>query len=131
MYTDFIEFINGVFTVSNTPTSNRHLFLATLAAVGASACCIGPLLLLSLGIGGAWMSNLTAMETYSPYLTGLTVIVLAVVFRSLYLMPQKCDEGAVCANPKVLRNQRIIFWIVSVILMAMVTFPYYAEYFIS
>lgn len=117
--------------MSNTPTANRPLFLAALAAIGASACCIGPLLLLSLGIGGAWMSNLTAMEPYSPYLTGLTVIVLAVVFRSLYLVPQKCDDGAVCANPKVLRNQRIIFWVVSVILTAMVTFPYYAELIIS
>jgi len=117
--------------VSNTSSSNRPLFLAALAAIGASACCIGPLLLLSLGIGGAWMSNLTAMEPYSPYLTGLTVIVLAVVFRSLYLVPQQCEEGAVCANPSVLRKQRLIFWIVSVILMAMVTFPYYAEFIID
>jgi hypothetical protein len=30
---------------------------AVLAAIGASACCVGPLLLLSLGFGGAWISN--------------------------------------------------------------------------
>lgn len=117
--------------MSDIPKSNRPLLLAALAAIGASACSIGPLLLLSLGIGGAWMSNLTAMEPYSPYLTVLTVIVLAVVFRSLYLVPQKCDDESVCANSKVLRNQRIIFWFVSAILMALVTFPYYAEFIID
>lgn len=37
---------------------------AALAAVGASACCAGPLILLSLGIGGAWIGNLTALEPY-------------------------------------------------------------------
>ncbi|WP_444993884.1 mercuric transporter MerT family protein [Aliikangiella sp. IMCC44359] len=117
--------------MSEIASNNRPLILAALAAIGASACCIGPLLLLSLGIGGAWMSNLTAMEPYSPYLTGITVIILAVVFRKLYLVPQNCEEGSVCANPEVLKNQRIIFWVVSAILIAMVTFPYYAEFIIS
>jgi len=117
--------------MSEIPSNNRPLILAALAAIGASACCIGPLLLLSLGIGGAWMSNLTAMEPYSPYLTGITVFILAVVFRKLYLVPQNCEEGSSCSNPKVLRNQRILFWVVSAILIAMVTFPYYAEFIIS
>ena len=71
------------------------------------------------------------MEPYSPYFSAITLIVLAVVFRKLYLVPQVCEEGSVCANPVVLRSQRIIFWIVSVILMAMVTLPYYAEFIIS
>ncbi|MGH8105891.1 MAG: mercuric transporter MerT family protein, partial [Arenimonas sp.] len=39
---------------------------ALLAAIGASACCIGPLVLVSLGIGGAWVTNLTAMEAARP-----------------------------------------------------------------
>ena len=26
-----------------------------IAAIGASVCCVGPLLLLALGIGGAWI----------------------------------------------------------------------------
>ena len=112
-------------------SSSKSLLFATLAAIGASACCIGPLLLLSLGIGGAWISNLTAMEPYSPYFTAVTVIVLALAFKQLYFKPQTCDQGLVCANPKVIRNQRIIFWIVTIVLLAMVTFGYYAEYIID
>lgn len=40
---------------------------AVVSAVGASICCVGPLLLLGLGVGGAWVGNLTAMEEYRPY----------------------------------------------------------------
>jgi len=99
--------------MSALPSSNRSLLLAVLAAIGASACCIGPLLLLSLGIGGAWVGNLTAMEPYSGYFTALTFVILAIVFLKLYIAPEKCGSDAVCANPKVLKNQRIIFWLVT------------------
>lgn len=110
---------------------NRSIWLATLTAIGASACCIGPLLLLSLGVSGAWISNLTAMEPYSPYFTAITVFILGLVFRQLYFVPSNCDEGTLCENPQVLKNQRVIFWLVTVVLMAMVSFPYYAEYILD
>jgi len=32
-----------------------------LAAVLASTCCLGPLVLVSLGLGGAWVANLTVL----------------------------------------------------------------------
>ncbi len=117
--------------MSNSSVPNRSLFLAIVAGIGASACCIGPLLLLSLGIGGAWVGNLTAMEPYSGYFTAITLAILALVFHKLYIAPQKCEEDAICANPKVLTNQRIIFWLVSIVLIAMVSFPYYAEYLLD
>jgi len=34
------------------------------AAVGASACCTIPLVLVSLGVGGAWIGSLTALAPY-------------------------------------------------------------------
>lgn len=117
--------------MSNSSTSNRSLLLAIVAGLGASACCIGPLLLLSLGLGGAWVGNLTAMEPYSGYFTAVALVILGVVFHKLYIAPQKCEEGTICANPKVLKNQRTLFWIVSIILIAMMSFPYYADYIID
>ncbi len=122
---------NSVSNSTPTNSSNRPLLLAILAGIGASACCVGPLLLLSLGIGGAWVGNLTAMSPYSGYFTAATLLILAMVFRKLYLIPQTCDQGAVCENPNVLKNQRIIFWLVSIVLIIMMSFPYYAEYIID
>jgi mercuric ion transport protein len=115
----------------DTPNNRLPIALAVLAAIGASACCFGPLLLLGLGISGAWIANLTSMEPYRLYFTVATLIMLAFVFRKLYLIPQQCEEDTVCANSNVIQNQRIIFWFVSVILIAMITFPYYAEYIID
>lgn len=43
--------------------AKSSLVLGVLAGIGASVCCVGPLVLLALGIGGAWVGNLTALET--------------------------------------------------------------------
>lgn len=37
-----------------------------LGAIAASSCCVIPLILFSLGIGGAWIGNLTALAPYKP-----------------------------------------------------------------
>lgn len=110
-------------------TNKNTLLAAVLAGIGASACCIGPLLLLTLGVSGSWIGTLTSMEPYSPYLTAFTVIMLGMSFHKLYIAPKKCEEGRVCENPLVVKRQRVIFWIVAIILLAMMSFPYYADYF--
>jgi mercuric ion transport protein len=117
--------------MSESSSNNKSLWLAGLAAIGASLCCVGPLLLLTLGIGGAWMSTLTAMEPVRPYLIILTMVILGWVFRSLYLLPETCEPEQVCTDPVVRRRQRIIFWLVSVLLIALLAFPYYATFLIS
>ena len=52
------------------------LVAGVLAGIGASVCCVGPLVLLALGIGGAWISNLTALQPYRPLFIGLTLLFL-------------------------------------------------------
>ena len=42
------------------------LWASAFAAVGASLCCVAPLVLVSLGLGGAWLSTLTQLEPYRP-----------------------------------------------------------------
>ena len=48
---------------------------ALLAAVAASACCIGPLALAALGLGGA--GYFLAFEPYRPYFFVSAVLLLA------------------------------------------------------
>src|SRR6266853_6052099 len=84
-----------------------------LASIGASACCAGPLLLLSLGIGGAWIGNLTALEPYRPVFILLVLLFLGLAFRKLYFVPQSCDSEENCSADRTRNTQRIIFWIVA------------------
>jgi mercuric ion transport protein len=42
------------------------LITGGLAALLASTCCLGPLVLVAFGFSGAWIGNLTALEPYRP-----------------------------------------------------------------
>ncbi len=110
-------------------TNIGSMLAAGTAAIGASVCCVGPLVLLALGIGGSWISTLAALEPYRPFFIVITLIFLFLAFRKLYLIPRQCAPDDACAVPSTLRNQRIIFWLVSVLLIALVTFPYYGLMF--
>ena len=52
------------------------LLAGCLAAVLASTCCLGPLVLITLGITGAWISKLTLLEAYQPLFIGAAVAAL-------------------------------------------------------
>ena len=110
---------------TSSANPNRSLAAGVVAAIVASVCCVGPLVLLALGISGAWISNLTALEPYRPIFIGVTLVFLVLAFRKLYLVPQVCEPGTACANPVTRRNQRIVFWIVTVVLAALIAFPWY------
>ncbi len=112
-----------------TGTNKRSIIAAVIAAIGASLCCVGPLILLSLGVGGTWISSLTALEPYRPIFIGITLVFLFMAFRKLYLLPRQCAPGDACAISDTLRNQRIIFWVVSVLMIALLAFPYYGPAF--
>ncbi len=105
------------------------LIAGVLAAVGASLCCVGPLVLLMLGIGGAWVSHLTALEPLRPWFIGITALFLGLAFRRLYLQPQVCAPGALCADSRVLKRQRTIFWVVVLALVALLSVPWLAPLF--
>ncbi len=57
---------------------------AVISAVAASACCIGPLLLVMLGIGGAWAGSLTVMEPFRPYFLGAAAVFLFFAWKKVY-----------------------------------------------
>lgn len=105
------------------------LWAGVLAAIGASVCCVGPLVLLALGISGAWVSNLTAIEPYRPFFIGLTLLFLGLSFRKLYLMQSVCTPGTPCANPETRQRQRLLFWVVTFLLMGLLAVPLFAPLF--
>ncbi|NOV31949.1 hypothetical protein DDY07_19815 [Methylomonas sp. ZR1] len=116
-----------------TPTKNPAWLSigALLAAVGASACCVGPFLLLSLGIGGAWISTLTALEPARPFFMILTLIFIGLGYRKLYLTPDRCAVGEICFPSNNQRRQRLLFWLGSAFILILLAFPWLAPFFIA
>ena len=89
-------------------------------------CCVGPLVLLMLGVSGSWIGSLTAMEPFRPYLIVLTLLFLGLAFRKVYLVPQQCAPTSTCADPAVSKRQRITFWVVSILLLGLLSVPWFA-----
>ena len=110
-------------------TGKSTLIVGLLLAIGASVCCVGPLLLLALGIGGSWVGSLTSMETYRPIFIGLTLLFLGMALRKLYLVPQVCTPGTPCADPRTIKWQRLMFWIVAVSIFVLLALPTLAPLF--
>lgn len=110
-------------------TGTRSLIAGALAAIAASVCCVAPLLLLALGIGGAWVGNLTAMEPYRPLFIGLTLLFLGLALRQLYLVPQVCASGTPCVDPRTRKRQRLVFWVVAALLLGLLAVPWLAPLF--
>ena len=112
-------------------SATKQLWAGVLAAIIGSLCCVAPLVLLTLGISGAWISQLTALEPYRPIFIGITLVFMGLAFRQLYIAPARCAPGEACANPRLQRRQRQVFWAVVVGLAALIAFPWYAPLLIS
>src|ERR1700735_3734589 len=107
-------------------TASKQLWASALAAIIGSLCCVAPLVLITLGISGAWISQLTALEPYRPIFVGVMLVFLGLAFRQLYIVPGNCAQSDACANPSLQRRQRQIFWVVVVGLTALIAFPWSA-----
>nr|ALV81785.1 MerT mercuric transport protein [Providencia rettgeri] len=106
------------------------LFAGGLAAILASACCLGPLVLIALGFSGAWIGNLTVLEPYRPIFIGAALVALFFAWRRIYRPAQACKPGEVCAIPQVRATYKLIFWIVAALVLVSLGFPYVMPFFL-
>lgn len=102
-----------------------------LAALGAASCCVVPFALFTLGISGAWISNLTALEPYQPIFAAVTFGFIGYGFYLVYRKPKvACAEGSYCAKPSSSRTAKIGLWTAAVLVIVALGFPKIAPYFL-
>ena len=94
------------------------------AAIAASICCLGPLLLAVLGLGGGAL--FLKFEPYQPLFAVLTFLFLGGAFSLAYrrVPAEGCDPGSVCAPH---RSRRVGLWIVSAIVALLTVLSYLAR----
>ncbi len=103
-----------------------------IAAIGASSCCVVPLLLFALGVSGAWISNLTALAPYQPVFVSVAIAFLALGFGRVYRRPKTdCVEGSYCARPVPSRIAKVSLWVAAGLVIVAVAFPYIARFFLE
>jgi len=111
--------------------NNGRGALATggIAAILASTCCLGPLVLVALGFSGAWIGNLTVLEPYRPIFIGAALVALFFAYRRIFHPVQACNPGEVCAVPLVRGSYKLIFWIVAALVLVALAFPFVVPFF--
>lgn len=121
--------------VGSADKSSGRMWLAVgglAAAIGASSCCVLPLVLFALGVSGAWIGNVTALAPYQPYFVVAAVAFLGVGFFRVYRRPRAaCAEGETCARPSSSRLVKIALWTATVLVAIAIVFPYVAPLFIG
>ena len=114
---------------SPAPLEKRQAWLAAggvLGALAASSCCILPVALFTLGVSGAWLGTLTALEPYQPLFVAITLACLASGFWLAYRRPRIDCAGEACAQPLPGRLVKSALWAAALLVGTAIAFPYLA-----
>lgn len=109
----------------NQKESNLPMIGGIIAALGAGVCCVGPLLLLLLGVSGSWIGNLTAFEPYRPLFIAFVVLLFGYSGWKIYRPVEECEPGTACAVPKKQQQRKVIFWLSAIAATIFVTSNYW------
>ncbi len=96
------------------------------SAIAASVCCLGPLLLAVLGLGGGAL--LVKFGPYRPFFAVLTVLFLGAAFYLAYRRPPRgdCEADSACARPGVRRRAGL--WIATTVVIVLTVLSYLAQH---
>ncbi|WP_338352584.1 mercuric transporter MerT family protein [Thalassolituus oleivorans] len=101
--------------------NNLPLIGGVLAAVGASLCCVGPFVLLALGISGAWIGNLTLLEPYRSVFIAIVLLLFGWAGWQINRPAEVCETSSACSVPQTRKRRQVIFWITAIIALILVT----------
>jgi mercuric ion transport protein len=110
-------------------TGLRSLMAGGLAALLASTCCLGPLLLIALGFSGAWISNLTALQPYQPFFIGVALVALFMAGKRIWRPVAECAPDELCSVPRVRLIYQFLFVGVCALLLTALVLPLVAHWF--
>jgi mercuric ion transport protein len=118
-----------VAAASKNRLSMRLMGVAFVSAIVASTCCVIPLLLVLVGITGAWMVNLTALKPLTPFFTVIAIAAIAWAGYLIYRPTSQCatPEEANCNS--VRPSTRKIFLACAIFIALLLSFPLIAPFF--
>ena len=103
---------------------------SVIGAVLASSCCIGPLVLITLGASGAWIGNLTALKAYQPVFVIVTLSFLGFGFWQVYGKAKPdCANGSYCATPTSNLIVKTALWIATLLVALALSIDLWAPLF--
>lgn len=115
------------------PSDRKKAWFAAGGVIGAilaSTCCIAPLALFTLGISGAWIGNLTALEPYKPLFVGVALVFIGFGFWQVYFKAEPaCEDGSYCARPQSSIITQAALWLSAALVVLALTIGWWAPLF--
>ena len=108
---------------------NKSLTIVSVVAAGlASLCCIGPLVVVGVGLGA--FGAAAFFDSLRPYLLVVTVAFLGAAFYLRYRKTpaEDCADGSCLVVPPQ-RSQKVLLWLATAIVLPLAAFPYYSGVF--
>lgn len=101
-----------------------------IGALLASSCCVAPLVLLLLGVSGAWIGNLSALEPFRAYFAAIALIFIGLGFWQVYFRTRPdCAGDSYCARPRSSILIKSALWIATALVLLALTTDWWAPYF--
>lgn len=103
-----------------------------LGALAMTSCCILPLVLVSFGVTGVFIAQLSALYAYKWYTFALSAAFLGYGFYKAYkpVAAEACADGT-CARPISRRAMRATLWIAAAVVVVAMAFPYITPFILK
>ena len=116
--------------------SERGAWASTMGGVAGAlamtSCCILPLVLVSFGVGGVWIAQLTALYAYKWYTFAFASAFIGYGFWKVHRAEQgECSDGVACARPMNRRVMKASLWLAAIFTAIAMIFPYITPYILS
>lgn len=108
----------------------KLLLTSAFTAIGASLCCITPVLALISGASGI-ASTFSWIEPARPYFIGITICILLFAWYQKLRPAKEIDCNCEIEEKQKFIQSKSFLGIVTVFAMLMLTFPYYGALFYS
>lgn len=121
---------NALATPLEAPNpGGRWMAIALVWTLLASTCCVLPLVLVLVGVTGAWMAGLAALKPVTPLFIALAVGSLAWAGYLVFRPQRACAtaDGVACATTRP--AMRKLFVACAVFVAALLSFPLFAPLF--
>lgn len=122
-------------SITHTPDKPPRLLYARFAlytggtsAILASICCLGPFLLVTLSLSGAWtLYFITVADWARPFFILLALITLGVSYHIIWGSVSVLTTEGVCMTRKELMTYKVYFLFVVLLVVAMLMLPYFSQ----
>ncbi len=120
-------------TSGETQTGNRVATAGSLfGALAMTSCCILPLVLVSFGVGGVWIAQLTALYAYKWYTFSVASAFIGYGFWKVRQAEAgECRDGTMCARPLSRKFMKTSLWFATIVTLIAMIFPYVTPYILK